>query len=199
MTIEKQEVVPNQDADKDAGEQPTVEELQAELAAAHAEAAKLKGIRDDLKKQRDDLKKKVPAKSDSDEDYKSLWEESNQKLTKMQEAIKSRDVKDALRTKLLSSKVQADKIEAALQLADQKLVEWDEEEGVRKSSVDATVQKLKGSFGWLFESKVAGTPEPKSPSEGSSSDKTITRAEWSQLSPQQQRDKIVVEKFKVVD
>ena len=116
---EKTEVVPNPDAITDAGEKPnkSVEELQAELAEANADRAKLQGIKKNLIKERDDWKKKVPAKSDSDEDYKSLWEESNSKHTKLQEALKDRDVKDALRSKLLSSKVQADKIDAALQLA----------------------------------------------------------------------------------
>jgi len=203
MTTENNQVdVENNDiaTNTDGGGQPTVEQLQAELAEARAEAARLKGIKEDLKKQRDDLKKKVPAKSEStDEDYKALWEDSHQKLTKMQDAIKMSQKENALRDKLIAAKVQSDKVNAALKLADLNMVEWDEDSGVDGTTVTAAVQKLKKDYGWMFESKVAGTPEPKSASEASSSDKTISRAEWNKLPPQRQRDIIVVDKFKVVD
>lgn len=199
MTTENTNVDNNVvDEHKDGGGQPTVEQLQAELAEARAEAAKLKGIKEKIVKERDALKK-APKVESTDEDYKSLWEESNTKLSKMQEAVKSSQKQSALREKLLGAKVQADKVDAALKLADMNLVEWDEDSGVDSSSVTAAVQKLKKDYGWMFESKVAGTPEPKSPSEGTASDKTITRAEFERLSPQQKRDKVVVEKFKVVD
>lgn len=198
MTTENTNVDSNVDEHKDGGGQPTVEQLQAELADARAEAAKLKGIKEKIVKERDALKK-APKVESTDEDYKSLWEESNTKLSKMQEAVKSSQKQSALREKLLGAKVQSDKVEAALKLADMNLVEWDEDSGVDGSSVTAAVQKLKKDYGWMFESKVPGTPEPKSPSEGASSDKTITRAEFERLTPQQRRDKVVVEKFKVVD
>lgn len=200
MTTETQNV-DNNDVDNSTagGDQPTVEQLQAELAEARAEAAKLKGIKAKLVLERDSLKK-APAKNEStEEDYKSLWDDANQKLTKMQEAVKSSQKESALRERLLATKVHADKVDAALKLADLNMVEWDEDSGIDKTSVTAAVQKLKGAYGWLFESKVAGTPEPKSPSEGSSSDKTISRAEFERLNPEQKRDKIVTQKFKVVD
>lgn len=181
------------------GVQPTLDELKQDLADARAETARLRGIRKTLETERNALKVKVKTPEGNDEDYKKLWEASNTKLTSMQDAVKSRDIKDALRTKLTTSKVQADKIDAAVALADLKLVEWNEDEGVSSSSVTAAVQKLKGSYSWLFETRVAGTPDAKVATEGNSSEKTITRAEFDRLSPQAKHDKIVKDQFKVVD
>lgn len=191
----------NTEADTDAGEHQTetLESLRAERDALAAEAAKERGIRKTLQAERDKAKKATQtAPKDSGEDYKQLWEQSNSKLTKMQEQVKQSAVKAALTTKLSASKVQADKLDAAIALLDQSLVEWDEDSGVDNQSITAAVQKLKGNYAWLFETKVTAN-QLKPAAEGSATGKTITRAEFDRLSPADKMTKMVTEKFTVID
>lgn len=187
------------DKSKTGGDQSTVEldALKADLEEIRAEAAKQRGIAKAAIAERDKLKKQSVVK-DTDEDYKKLWDDANQKLSTYQTKVKAADIKAAVMGKLNSSKVQDDKLVAALKLVDHEMIEWDEDVGVDSKSVTAAVQKLKTDFGWLFETKLVPT-QLKNPTEGSSDGKTILRAEFDRLSAPDRHRKIVVDKFQVVD
>lgn len=169
------------DSNNDGGDhQPTLEELQAKLLEAQGEAAKYRNIAKQAQRDRDELKKKKPEAQPGSEDYKQLWQETNDKLTKMQQRTKEAAINAALTAQLTKAGVSPDWMDAAARLADGSLVEWDEEAGVDNGSVIATVQKLKSAYPGFFNKKVNRT-DAKNPSDGPSQEKTISRAEYDQL------------------
>jgi hypothetical protein len=181
----------------------TVESLKAKLAeyestvsSLNGEAAKHKALRRAAEKERDDLKKNKPANDKSDQDYKTLWEQSNDKLTKSLERAKKADINTALTEQFGKTKVASDRYAAALKLIDSTLVEWDEEAGVDKSSVVAAVQKLKSEHKFLFESTVESTDVKNAGDAGTKN--TISRSIFDTLSPADKMAK-VKSKVKIVD
>lgn len=178
-------------------QQPTVEELKAQLEEATREAAKLRNIKKDLEKQRDELKKAKKTDTDSTEDYKQLWQEQQEKATKILEKVKSSDINSAVTAQLGKVKIVPEYAEAAMKLLDKSLVEWDEDTGVDNQSVVAAVQKLKGAYPWMFEKKVTGT-DIKEPAGGSNSDKTMKRAEFDKLQPLE-RHELIRKGYQLVD
>lgn len=166
--------------DKAGGDQPTLEQLKAELLEARNEATKLRNIKAELAKERDNLKKKVKTDTSAEEDYKALWQEANDKATKLVERARNQAVDAAVMSKLTKAGVMADALDAAVKLVDRNLIQWDEDTGVEEATVVAAVQKLKGSFGFMFEKKV-GLTKAKEASEGSTADKTMTRTEFMKL------------------
>ncbi len=186
-------------------QQPTIEELKAQLDAlkteadeAKADAAKLRGIKKDLEKQRDELKKSKKGDDDSNEDYKKLWQEAQDKLTKGQERAKSSDINAAVAAQLAKVKIVPEYQEAAVKLLDKGLIEWDEENGVDSQSVVAAIQKLKSSYNWMFEKKVAGA-DPKPAADGASNnDKTMKRAEFDKLDATA-RYEVIKKDYRIVD
>lgn len=186
-------------------QQPTIEELKAQLDAlkteadeAKADAAKLRSIKKDLEKQRDELKKSKKGDDDSNEDYKKLWQEAQDKLTKGQERAKSSDINAAVAAQLAKVKIVPEYQEAAVKLLDKGLIEWDEENGVDSQSVVAAIQKLKSSYNWMFEKKVAGA-DPKPAADGASNnDKTMKRAEFDKLDATA-RYEVIKKDYRIVD
>lgn len=177
--------------------QETVESLKAKLnelsstvESLSAEAAKNRNLRRQAEKERDELKKFKGTQSENEQDYKQLWSESNEKLSKVMEKTKRSDIQVAALAQLQKSKVAQDKVDAALGLIDSSLIEWDETSGVDRQSVTAAVQKLKSQYGFLFETTIAATGEPKVPGDGSSAANTLTRAEFELLSPIDKRAKM---------
>jgi len=170
--------------------QETVESLKARLAEMEVgfkslsdEATKNKHLRRQAEKERDELRTKTKVTDKSDEDYKALWQQTTEKLTKVQERAKAADINSALNAQLLKSKVSADKVSAAIGLIDRALLEWDEDAGVDSHSVTAAVQKLKSTYGFLFESTVQANTDVKTPSDGGTGKNTISRADFEALSP----------------
>lgn len=156
-------------------------EMEESVTALTAEATRNKHLRRAAEKERDDLKKLKPADS-SDKDYKALWTDANDKLTKSLEKAKKADINTALTNQFGKAKVASDKFNAALKLVDSTLVEWDENAGIDGTSVVAAVAKLKGEHPFLFETTVAST-DPKKPGDGNTTGSTITRAAFDALSP----------------
>lgn len=161
------------------GDQQTVEQLQAELKLAQAEAAKYRKQKTDIAKERDELKGKVKV-DPQEENYKQLWQESQDKATKAMEKMKNSDIKSAVLSKLPAVGVKSEALEAALKLIDGGLIEWSEDDGVDSATVTAAIQQLKRNHSFLFESVVQkkGGITPK---DGNSSAKTITREEFDQM------------------
>src|SRR5579862_7923400 len=131
-------------------------ELESTVSSLNAEATKNKHLRRAAEKERDELKKNKPA-DQSDKDYKTLWEQTNEKLSKSLERAKKADINTALAEQFGKTKVAADRFGAALKLIDSNLIEWDEDTGVDSRSVVAAVQKLKSEHGFLFETTVDKT------------------------------------------
>ena len=164
------------------GDQPTLESLQAELNAARNEAAKEKSIRTKLQQERDAAKSAKKQETSNEDDYKKLWAEQTEKLSKIQEKVKSTSVDSVVKAKLAKAGVLPDAIDAATQLVDRGMVSWDEESGVDEVSAQAAVAKLKSQYGFMFEKKVSAT-DPKQPAEGKNNGaKVITRSEFDSLS-----------------
>jgi hypothetical protein len=189
-----------------AGGEPveTVETLKAKLAemestisSLDAEATKNKHLRRKAEKERDEARKTKPAGDGSDKDYKTLWEQSNEKLTKSLERAKQSDINTALTEQFGKTKVAQDRYAAALKLIDANLVEWDEDNGVDKSSVVAAVAKLKNEHKFLFESTVDPT-DPKKPGDAGSKGTTITRTLFDNLTPHEKVEKMKA-KVKIID
>jgi hypothetical protein len=163
-------------------------ELQGSVSTLTAEATKNKALRRAAEKERDGLKTKVKTTESTDEDYKTLWEESNNKLSKSLERAKKSDINSALIAQFGKTKVASDRIDAAAKLVDFNLIEWDEETGVDSRSVVAAVQKLKSEHKFLFE----GTVEPtdvKNAGDGKTGS-TITRSIFDTLSPKDKASKM---------
>jgi hypothetical protein len=180
----------------------TIESLQAQLveqseavAALTAEATKNKALRRKAEQERDDLKTKVKT-SDGDKDYKALWTQTNEKLTKTLEKAKSADINAALTDQLGKAKVASDKFGAARKLIDSTLIEWDEDAGIDQQSIVAAVQKLKSEHGFLFETTVQKT-DVKNPGEAGSTT-TIARSAFDALSPTDKAAKVKA-KVKIID
>jgi chromosome segregation ATPase len=162
--------------------------METTLKSLSDEATKHKSIRRQVEKERDELRAKTKSVDQSTEDYKALWQETTQKLTKVQERTKTADIRSALTEQLTKSKVASDKFDAALDLVDRSLIEWDEDAGVDSHSVVAAVQKAKSKYGFLFEMTVAPT-DPKPASEGGIKN-SITRAAFEALSPSEKVAKV---------
>lgn len=186
------------DTSKVAGEQQetveTVDSLKARLAemdttikALSDESTKHKNLRRQAEKERDELKKAKPTQS-SEEDYKSLWQQTTEKLSKTLERTKSSDIRTALSEQLTKSRVASDRFDAAIGLIDRALIEWDEDAGVDPHSVTAAVQKLKAQHAFLFETTVSPT-DVKTPGDGGVKN-SITRAAFDALSPKEKMEKM---------
>lgn len=173
-----------------------IAELDSTVTSLNGEAAKHKSLRRAAEKERDELKRNKPADS-SDKDYKTLWEQSNEKLTKSLERAKKADINTALTEQFGKTKVAQDRYSAALKLIDANLVEWDEDNGVDKSSVVAAVAKLKNEHKFLFESTVEPT-NPKKPGDAGSNGTSITRTLFDSLSPAEKVEKVKA-KVKIID
>lgn len=172
-----------QDASKVDGDlQKELETLKAERDAAAADAAKYRKLQKDAIAERDALKKSAPQQK-NEEDYKSLWTESQDKLTKYQERIKGADINSALTAQLTKAGVSQMWLDAAVKLVDKDMIEYDEDAGVDKQSVTATVAKLKSAYPAMFEKLIKGV-DPKDAVNGTSSEsKTMTRGEFDKLDP----------------
>lgn len=188
-----------------AGGEPveTVESLKARLAEAEttvssltAESTKHKHLRRAAEKERDELKGKVKSSDQSDQDYKALWQQTTEKLTKSLERAKKSDINTALTEQFGKTKVASDRFGAALKLIDTNLIEWDEDGGVDKRSVVAAVQKLKSEHNFLFESTVDRTDVKHAGDAGTKN--TITRALFDTLSPKDKMEK-VKSKVSIID
>lgn len=178
--MEQDNQAPNGEDSKAGGDQPNLEQLQAELTEARNEAARLRNIKTELVKERDDLKKKVTSSIQADEDYKALWQEANDKTTKLVERARNQAIDAAVMSRLTKAGVMSNALDAAVKLVDRNLVQWDEEDGVEEATVVAAVQKLKSAYDFMFEKKVGNVPA-KEASEGSSGNKTMTRNEFQKL------------------
>jgi len=183
------EQVNDSSASVNGDSQETVESLKARLAeldstvaSLNSEATKHKALRRQAEKERDEFKTKVKTTDTSEQDYKQLWQQTNDKLSKTLERAKKADINTALSEQFNKSKVSSDKFGAALKLVDHSLIEWNEDEGIDGRSITAAVQKLKSEHGFLFESMVAAT-DPKTPGDASSKNNTITRTAFEALSP----------------
>jgi phage-related tail protein len=163
-------------------------EMETTLKSLSDEATKHKNIRRTVEKERDELRAKTKSTDQSTEDYKALWQQTTEKLTKVQERTKTADIRSALTEQLQKSKVASDKFDAALDLVDRSLIEWDEEAGVDRHSVTAAVQKAKSKYGFLFEMTVAAT-DPKQAGEGGIKN-SITRAAFDALTPTEKVAKV---------
>jgi hypothetical protein len=178
------------------GDSPeTVESLKSKLSELEGvnktlsdEATKNKHLRRTAEKERDELKKAKKTTESSDEDYKKLWSEANDKLTKATERAKKSDINTALAEQFAKTKVAGDKIAAAMKLVDHSLIEWDEDAGVETQSVTAAVQKLKKEHSFLFET-IVGKTDVKNPGDAGGKNK-ITRSEFDLLTPQEKRAKV---------
>ena len=154
------------------------EAAQRELEEARAEAAKNRALKQKIAQERDELKKAT--KPTGEEDYKTLWEQERQQAQKLIERQKNSDVQAALTQQLTKIGVRADAMDAAIQLVDKGIIEWDAETGVARTSVEAAAQVLKGKFKFLFEKPVTAQ-DGKSVVDGTSSEKTLKRAEFDRL------------------
>src|ERR1035441_3000087 len=96
----------------DGGQQPSVEDLQAQLATANAEAAKERNIRKTLQAERDAAKKQKPAEKHED-DFKSLYAEANEKNEKLLARQKTSAIESAVKGRLVKAGVLPDAIDAA--------------------------------------------------------------------------------------
>lgn len=133
-----------------------------------------------------------------DEDYKSLWQQEREEKEQLLDSVKGAAVTSALTAQLTKAGIRPEAIEAAIKLADKKLVEWDRADGVDASSVVAAVQKLKATEGWMFESKVAKT-EPKTPADGSATNANeIKRSDFDKL-PAAQRSAVIEKGVRITD
>jgi hypothetical protein len=177
-----------EDTSKADGGQQTVEELQAELTKARADAAKERGIRTKLQQERDNAKKSQ--KESADEDYKSLWTQEKERAEKLLDRAKQSAVESAVKAKLTKAGVLADAIDAATKLIDRELVVWDDEGGVDEVSAQAAVAKLKGQFGFMFEKKVSANEPKQSADKVGSGEKTMSRAAFDALSPLSKSEKM---------
>lgn len=166
-------------SDTAGGGQQNIEELVSQLNESRNAIAKLKNINKQVITERDELKKSKPTLQ-NEEDYKVLWQQSNDKLSGLLEKTKSATISAALTTQLQKAGIIGDWLDAAVQLADKSLIEWDEETGIDGQSVIATVQKLKSKHSAMFEKKV-GVNLAKEAAEGTTSEKTISRAEFDRL------------------
>jgi hypothetical protein len=151
-------------------------------AEAEAEAAKNRNIRKKLEKERDAAKKAKQEPSESDQDYKALWQQETAARAKILEKARTADVRTAATARLTKLGVISDGLDAALKLIDPSKIEWDEDGGVDETSVQAGVQLLKSQYPFLFEKKVSSTTV-KTPSEGKTGagDNEITRSEFDKL------------------
>lgn len=172
----------------DGDQQETVESLKARLTEMDTtlkslsdEATKNKNLRRQAEKERDALKVAKTEVNKSDEDYKNLWSQTTEKLTKAVAKAKDADIKSSLADEFGRAKVAGDKVSAALGLIDRTLIEWDEDAGTDAQSVKAAVQKLKSTYGFLFESTVNPTDVVR-PGDGGTKT-SITRAAFDALSP----------------
>jgi hypothetical protein len=179
----------------DEGQAETVESLKAQLSELQnsvssltAEATKNKALRRAAEKEKDALKAKVKNTESSDEDYKTLWEQSNEKLSKSLERAKKADINSALTAQFGKTKVASDRFDAATKLIDTNLIEWDEETGVDSRSVVAAVQKLKSEHKFLFEGTVDPTDVKNAGDAKQGS--TITRSIFDTLSPKDKSAKM---------
>ena len=162
-------------------------EMETTIKALSDESTKHKNIRRTVEKERDEWKAKARTPA-QEEDHKALHAETLAKLTKVQERTKASDIRSALTEQLSKSKVASDKFDAALDLVDRALIEWDEDNGVDPHSVVAAVQKAKSKYGFLFESVVSATDVVK-PGEGGIKN-TISRTAFDALSPKDKAAKI---------
>lgn len=161
--------------------QKKLNELMAERDAAAAEAAKYRKLQKDAIAERDALKKQAPVQK-NDEDYKQLWTETTDKLSKTLERVKTADINSALSAQLTKAGLSQSWFDAAVKLVDRDLVEWNEDTGVDRQSITAAVAKLKSAYPAMFEKLIKGV-DPKDASNGSSESKTMTRQEFDRLDP----------------
>jgi len=171
------------------------EAAQRELEEARAEAAKNRALKQKIAQERDELKKAT--KSTGEEDYKTLWEQERQQAQKLVERQKNSDVQVALTQQLGKIGVRADAMDAAIQLVDKGIIEWDAETGVARTSVEAAAQVLKGKFKFLFEKPVTAQ-DGKSVVDGTSSERTLKRAEFDRLDAVAKATKMK-EGYKLID
>lgn len=121
MTTENNTPDVDQDDSNVGGDQQvTLETLQADLQKAQNEIAKYRNLAKQAQKERDEAKKKAPA-NQGEEDYKLLWQQSTEKLTKLSERTKSTAIEAALTAQLTKAGVVGDWMEAAVKLADRKI------------------------------------------------------------------------------
>jgi hypothetical protein len=156
---------------------------------------KLKELEGEVKKLRNTVK--VGPVNEDGQDYKSLYQQESTAKAKLIERTRKADVNTAATARLTKVGVTSDALEAAIHLIDASKVEWDEEAGVDETSVNAAVATLKTKFPVLFEKKVAAT-SVKVASDGKTVDaKTITRADFENLSHMERASKMAAG-FKVV-
>src|SRR5574343_443751 len=97
------------------GDSPSVEELKAQLEKANGEAAKLRKLKRDLEQERDSLKKS--RSEQTDQDYKALWSDAQERAAKILDKVKTSDIKTALTAQLAKAKVDPQFADAAANLA----------------------------------------------------------------------------------
>jgi DNA repair exonuclease SbcCD ATPase subunit len=173
------------------------EELHSSIKSLSDEATKNKHLARAAQKERDDLKKKIQKQTDpTGQDYKDLWQESNDKATKLLEKAKAADIKVALHAQLQKAKVAADRLDAALDLVDKGLIEWDEDSGVDGHTITAAVSKLKSKHAFLFETTVKATDSPILPGDNKGQEQNrMAREDFMKLPT---AEKVKVSKAKVV-
>ncbi|WP_422847207.1 hypothetical protein ACOYR4_15380 [Acidovorax sp. M14] len=177
-------------------QEDSVEELKSRLAKAEADAAKHRNIRKTVERERDELKAKT--KTSVDEDYKSLWQQENERNNKLLSHAKGNAIGSALVARLTKSGIRPEALEAAVKLVDQNLIEWDLDSGVDERSITAAVAKHKSECAFMYESKVAKT-EPRQPADGSATNANeIKRSDFDKLNPLEKADRMR-KGFKLID
>lgn len=172
--------------------------LKAEIEALKAEAAKERGLKKQILAEKKALEaKQLDNPKATDDDFKKLYMEQLEENESIKKSVKQQQVDALLKSKLDEAGVKTEKhINAALKLIDKNLIDNADEDGI---AIEAAIIRLRKECDFLFEKPVQGIP-PKSPADKmkSSSEKTITRADWDKL-PLGEQPILMSEGYKITD
>lgn len=187
---------PVKDPASSTGVSETEKALQAKLDEVNVELAKQKQQKREAVKEATDLRNKVRP-PDGDEDFKTLYATEKDKAAKALNKVMQSDKRIALVNQLNKVGVRSDAVDAALALANQDKISWDENDGLDLTEVEHEVQVLKAKHKFLFE-KVLSGKDGANAADGTANTKTLRRIEYDRLDLPE-RAKRIKEGYKVVD
>ena len=171
-----------------------LDDLQSEINALRAEAAKYRKQKNDAIKERDTLKKSK--ETDENKSWEALYKQSQTELSTVREGTKKQAVSTAIKEQLMKQGVLTDALNDAARLVDSSIISWDADDGIDAFSVETAVKALRGSSKYLFELKVPPTGDPKNPRSGAvKSISDMTRKEFDALPAMKQAEAALKFKF----
>lgn len=177
--------------DDDAGanedqKEPTAAELATKVQELTDALEKAERLKRTAFAERDTYKKQVTKKPEGEEDYKTLWKQTDEQVTKLRDKAKNADIMSAINVKL-QGKVDGEVgMKAAMGLVNKSLIKWSEDDGVDDETVEAAFQELKNKYGSILFVKKSKSQDATEPAEGAKTTKTMTRAAYQKLTPQDQ-------------